>query len=348
MVDIPEHLLESREPFLVCSRKVLKRQAERLESMGLDVFYSVKTNPEPRITKELARLGCGFSVPEPKEFLRLLSMDVEPERMLYHERALTKNRVEKLAKAGCRNFTVENKPSFENLMARADGDFTVLVRVRGGGSGSKYAGRYSPGLNVREARRLIKEAGKRGLRTGVLHHGSSQIEEPRVWEEKFRLLSKFPDADVVNIGGGMPIEYNGEEHEGVLEEIKRGGKELGAGRLMAEPGRFIVGPACTLAARVEMIDGRNAILDCSVYGAHIDTIIAGLVLPCRVAGREGDGKKIRYRLLGSSLCNLDVFDEAAELPQLGEGDVVVFDNAGAYNFSSSFGPDGGIRTYVVD
>ena len=156
----------------------------------------------------------------------------------------------------------------------------------------------------------------------------------------------MPKVDIVNIGGGIPISYNGKDSDNILEEIRTGVKKINADKIIIEPGRFIVGPACSLVARVELADDRNAVLNCSVYNVHIDTIIADLILPCRAL--KGTEKRKSYRLLGSSLCNLDVFNECAKLPELKAGDAIVFDKAGAYNFSSDFGSGSGIKTYIVE
>ncbi len=345
MIEIPRHLLESKEPFLVCSRSVLKQQLERLESLGLEVLYSVKTNPEPQILEELHKMGAGFSVPGIKEFLLLTSMGVEPKRMFHHERVLTGQKADALIRSGCRNFTVENRTSFDILAEKADGDFTILIRVKGSGIESGYSGRYSPGFGPGEVGKLIEICKKKGVIAGVLHHSASQIEDPAAWREKFRELSDLPKTEIVDIGGGMPIDYGREVQDKVLDAIGGGLKALEAQRILAEPGRFIVGPACSLVTRVEAIDGENAMLNASVYNTHIDTIIAGIALPCR-ALKNGAGRA--YRLLGSSLCNLDVFNQKVKLPKLYPGDVVVFDKAGAYNSSSDFGSDSGVRTYIVD
>jgi len=345
MIEIPEQLTGSKEPFLVCSKSVLKEQVKALEGMGLDVFYSVKTNPEPSILRELRELGIGFSAPSPKEFLSLVSMGVSPQRIYYYERALTKERAKWLVESGCKEFVVDSKRAFDNLIEEVGLGSTVLVRMKAPPAGNSYSGVYVPGFDTGEAKKLLEECRARGIKNGVLHHSSSQMDDPKIWRAKFEELSKI-DADIIDIGGGIPIDYDGQGQSRVLEEIKNGVKRLKAKKIIAEPGRFIVGPACSLVARAELVDGHDVVVNCSVYDVHIDTIIAGLVLPCRNLGKSK--WKRTYRILGSSLCNLDVFNQRAELPDVSEGDVIVFDKAGAYNFSSDFSAGGRIKTYVID
>ena len=346
MIDIPQYLLQNKEPFFVCSRSVLRAQVEALKGLGVEVFYSVKTNPERCILEELQKLGVGFSVSGMPELLSVMSLGAKPEKVVYYERGLTKERAEKAIQAGCRNFVVESERAFESLSEGLKAGFMVLVRIKAEGGNGKYSGKYLPGVGLETAESIVRKCKGLGATCGLLHHGSSQTESPGDWRRKFDYLSGLPRADVVDIGGGIPLSYGGEDDGRVLEEIKTGIKRINAKRIIAEPGRFIVGPACSLVARVALVDGENAVLNCSVYNVHIDTIIADLVLPCRVL-KPGKGA-VDYRLLGSSLCNLDVFNGSVRLPKLEEGDAVVFDKAGAYNFSSDFCPGYGIKTYMVE
>lgn len=346
MIDIPKYLLENKEPFFVCSRSMLRARMEMVKGLGVELFYSVKTNPERCILEELQRLGAGFSVSGQAEFLSVMSFGAKSEKVMYYERGLTKERAKKIIHAGCRNFVVESERALENLSGEVGKGFTVLVRIKADGSNGKYSGSYSPGVDLETAKGIISRCKGLGAACGFLHHGSSQMESSADWRKKFDYLAKLPEADIVDIGGGIPVSYSGEDDGRILDEIKAGIKRINAERIIAEPGRFIVGPACSLVARVELVDGGNAVLNCSVYNVHIDTIIANLVLPCRVlkSGKETEN----YKLLGSSLCNLDVFNGSVRLPKLAEGDTVVFDKAGAYNFSSDFCSGSGIKTYMVD
>ncbi len=358
MIEIPMHLLKEPTPFFACSRSVLERQVAALGGLGVDVFYSVKTNPEHAILRELQRIGVGFSVSSPVEMLSAASVGADVSKVIYYERGLTKDRAGWLTRLGCRNFMVESMAAFENLRPLLGGESTVLVRLKAEETKSAYSGEYAPGVGLSDAESVMKECKKLGAKTGVLHHSASQVEDAAAWKRKFEVLSKLPEMDAANIGGGIPISYGGGDEGGkILGEIRKGVKSIKAKRVIAEPGRFIVGPACSLVAKAVLVDGANAVLDCSVYNAHIDTIIAGIILPSRLLAKPGEAGAARpktahtanaYRLLGSSLCSLDVFDHGAKLGKLSAGDFITFDNAGAYNFSSDFGSGSGINTYIVE
>jgi diaminopimelate decarboxylase len=342
-IEIPEEFLSIQGPFFVCSRSVLERQVEWLRSMGLEVFYSTKTNPELVILKELHSLGTGFSVSSPEELIKVMAMGAKAEEVYYYERGLNVERAAWLKESGCKKYIVETKTAYENILGVVDKGSSILFRLKSSKVGSNYEGSYNPGFEHSEIKKLLGDCKGRGIECGVLHHSSSQVEDPKMWRKKFELLSKLPEADIINIGGGLPISYK-KNHEDVLKEVEKGVKKLNAKKIIAEPGRFIVGPSCSLVTKVMLADKDRAVLNASVYNTHIDTIIADIVLPSRTAN---EGKKKTYSLLGSSLCNLDIFDIKARLPELNEGDTVIFDYAGAYNFSSDFGSGSGIETYIV-
>lgn len=346
MIEIPKHLLANKRPFFVCSRRILKTQIESLKDLGLDIYYSTKTNPEKGILDALRGENVGFSVSSKQEYLRVLSAGAGPEDIIYYDRAPTKGKIAWLIDRGCVNFTVDSTAAFENLMPFVREGMCVFLRTRTCEAGNPYSG-FDAGMPFRELDKLFGAIKKSGAKTGILHHSSSQLENPADWMKKFEELQRAPEVDIINIGGGIPIDYGGGKgSDRILEVISKGVSGLDGVRVIAEPGRYIVGPACSLVGRVELVSGYDAVLNCSVYDTHIDTIIANIILPARTI--ENKGKKHEYRLLGSSLCSLDVFNEHAKLEELREGDFVVLDNAGAYNFSSEFCTGSGIETHIID
>ncbi len=347
MIEIPPKLLDSKDPFFVCSKHILRTQVKDLQRIGADLFYSVKTNPDPPILRVLADLGLGFSVSNTQDFSHLLSLGVDVNRILYCERGLTEDKVSWLVERGCKNFVVDTQRAFENLYPSLDTKSLVLFRTGRSKATNRYQRGYIPHLAPSLISAMIKKCPGR---VGVLHHTFSQGEDPELWSGKFEDLKEW-SVDVVDIGGGLPIDYSTSERDTLSEEllrILRGGisalRDSGVGRVFMEPGRFIVGPACSLVTRAVLVNGGDVILNASVYRTHIDTIIAGIELPARTLKT---GRKHSYRLLGSSLCSLDVFRRRALLPHIDEGDIIIFDKAGAYNSLSEFGSGCGVKSYLI-
>ena len=125
--------------------------------------------------------------------------------------------------------------------------------------------------------------------------------------------------------------------------------------LALEPGRSIVGDAAVLVTRVRGVSGSWAFLDASRNHLGESPLLFGRrILPER---ESGPGLRRRaYHLAGNTLNTRDVIDVRRKLPPLGEGDLLVFADAGAYTISRAsryaglsppvllLEPDGTLRT----
>jgi diaminopimelate decarboxylase len=159
----------------------------------------------------------------------------------------------------------------------------------------------------------------------------------------------------VDFGGGFGVPYADSEEpldlkvlrKGLGEIAKRAEREprLRGVRLVFEPGRFLVAEAGTYVVRVlgtkrsrgidyVLVDGgvhhflRPVLLE-TPHGARLVTQGS--------AGRPGPSSPSKKSLvLSGPLCtSLDILHPAAKLPTLHRGDLVAFENAGAYGYTES-------------
>jgi diaminopimelate decarboxylase len=101
--------------------------------------------------------------------------------------------------------------------------------------------------------------------------------------------------------------------------------------LALEPGRSIVGNAAVLVTRVRGVSGRWGFLDASRNHLGESPLLFGRrILPERETGPD---RRRAYHLSGNTLNTRDVVDVRRKLPSLGEGDLLVFADAGAYTIS---------------
>ncbi len=120
-------------------------------------------------------------------------------------------------------------------------------------------------------------------------------------------------------------------------------------RLIAEPGRFIAGPAARLEATILSIYGNSIIINCSVYNSAMDTFVASTKL--EVEGElEGDDERLgtAYTIKGCTPDSMDIFRYKVYLTEPKVGGKIVFLNAGAYNFSTDFCSLKRLKTEIVD
>jgi ornithine decarboxylase len=146
--------------------------------------------------------------------------------------------------------------------------------------------------------------------------------------------------DTLDIGGGFPIDYAQPVQDielfcaplrAALEKLP---KRL---RVIAEPGRFIVGPA---AIGVATVMGRALraghwwyYLDDGLYGSWSGQLFDHASYP--VESLRQDGERLPSVLAGPTCDSIDVIAENLMLPRLQAGDLIVGRAMGAYTWASA-------------
>ena len=159
----------------------------------------------------------------------------------------------------------------------------------------------------------------------------------------------------VDFGGGFGVPYADGERPLDLGVLRRGLKELAsaartsglsdATRLVFEPGRFLVAESGTYVARVlgtKRSRGVDYVLmDGGVHHFLRPVLLATThrvrLIPDRASRRRlPDSSSKKSLVLSGPLCtSLDVLHSSARLPLPGRGDLLAFENAGAYGFTES-------------
>ena len=239
------------------------------------VCYAVKANSALAILKLLAGRGAGFDIVSGGELERVLAAAPEAAgRVVFSGVGKTAAEIDAGLKAGILAFNVESEAELKLLAARAR---RLKIRAR-------FALRVNPdvfadthpyistglrehkfGIDIRRARAIYKSAaGDRWLEAhGVSVHIGSQIRsaEPfgaaiaRVSKLVRQLRSEGISLKAINAGGGLGIDY----HDGGFDAAAKVEEYAAAlecalgdfdGRLLIEPGRFLVAQAGALVARV--------------------------------------------------------------------------------------------------
>jgi diaminopimelate decarboxylase len=132
----------------------------------------------------------------------------------------------------------------------------------------------------------------------------------------------------IDIGGGLPAPADAAGHvHGVTQALQDEGFD---GRLVAEPGRALVAAAVDLACTVITVkrleDGRRAV----VVDAGTNHVPGALWQWPNVRSLV-DGPSARPAMVCGPLClNIDILHPAADLPDVGPGDLIVIEGVGAY------------------
>ena len=226
----------------------------------------------------------------------------------------------------------------------------LLVRIKVPNVGSVVELSLKFGVEPADAVAFLIKAHKLGLDpVGISFHVGSQCTRVENYVDALEMaaiivrdarLKQLP-LEIVDIGGGFPIPQNHDEedHFDRLARIIR--KEIDRLfeanlRIIAEPGRFIAGPAATLLTRVVGKAIRENkhwyYLDDGLYGT-----LSGIVFDhARYAFKVLRRGQTRLSTLAGPTCDsFDIIARGQELPELDIGDIVYIENIGAYSTASA-------------
>jgi ornithine decarboxylase len=335
----------------VLSRSGVLERYEFLKGICPRISYSIKTNPEVgRLLEE--ETDCFFSIhtPEGLEWVR------DPGRVWFLAEALDSEGFSGLLERGIENFVVDSEPDLDALLKALEtkrAKVNLLLRMRFQET-TVYKGRYFLfGMPAGDINRLIpKLKGNRNIgELGIHFHRKSQ--NTGNWSLSHMLGEMLAGEtleaiDVVNIGGGIPVAYrntNDSNMDYILDKIVEVREWLGSRgiEMIIEPGRALAAPPVRLEAFITSVHDRNITVNCSVYNSSMDTII----VPHKLLV-EGEGEGESYLIKGCTPCSMDIFRYDVNLRNPRVGDRLVFLNAGAYNFPSSFCNLEGPETVVVE
>jgi diaminopimelate decarboxylase len=327
------------------------------------VCYAVKANSSLAILKLLADRGAGFNVVSGGELERVLKAAPEAAgRVVFSGVGKTATEMDLALEAAILEFNVESEGELELLAERA-----CKLKCR-----ARFALRVNPeifaethpyistglrenkfGVDIRQARRIYKSvATNKWLdATGVCVHIGSQIRSPQPFglamDRVAKLVSDLARDGIaltsIDAGGGLGIDYHSSTAFDVKSSVKRYAKALGEalagfdGRLIIEPGRFLVAQAGALLARVLYVkrNGKktfvitdaamNDLIRPALYQAHHE------IVPVRP--RAGRARKVD--VVGPISESGDFFAHDRTLQPLEPGDLVAVLDAGAYAMAQS-------------
>ncbi len=330
--------------------------AAAFQSLGGEVLYAVKANSNLAVLSRLARTGAGFDVVSGGELLRVLRAGGDPARTVFAGVGKT---AEELALAVGHGVMVhvESADELEALQVVAAGlgrraRFAVRVNpdvevdthayIRTGHDEAKF------GVAIEVADELLARAAKGDFPdldpAGVHVHVGSQLPDPDGMAAGAKIGVEVIEAgraaglplDWLDVGGGLPIDYGGRPPLG--PEVFAGAlAPLVAGRgirLGIEPGRYLVGRAGALVARVlyrkHRSAGRMLVVDTGMHQLMRPALYQALhrVVPVRAAGPANPTE-----VVGPICESTDVLAAAADLPDLAPGDLVAILDAGAYGMT---------------
>jgi len=345
-------LKRHRTPFMLIRRGVLEKQYRRFRKCLPEVspYYAIKANPNPGIIKTFAKLGAGFDVASGVELKHVLQLGASPSKIIF---ANTIKSAEDIIFARRRKvdlLTFDSEPELYKLSEHYP-RARVLVRIKVENEGSIVELSLKFGADPDHAFYLLRKAKSLGLNpVGVSFHVGSQSKNVENYLQALEITASiFNQAEendlplkIVDLGGGFPIQHFENElginFERMAAQIRRQMKSSFDRnvKFIAEPGRFLSGPAGVLVTQVM---GRTFRNNKNYYylndGIYAD--FSGMVFDhCKYEFRTfRRGKTFLSTLAGPTCDSFDTLSINEEIPELYVGDVVYVKNIGAYSSASA-------------
>jgi diaminopimelate decarboxylase len=346
-------------PVYVYSAATLRRHFRVFDEAfaGTDhlICYAMKALSNLSILKLFGSMGSGFDIVSVGELKRCLRAGADPRKIVFSGVGKTDEEIGAALDAGILMFNVESRPELSRIaeVARArkvkapvslrvnpDLDPGTHPHISTGHRNSKFGIPLSQVFEYYAEARALPELELVGLST----HIGSQITETgpfiEAGEKVARIVTQLKADGIglkyLDIGGGLGIPYQ-EQPPSPLEytaAILKPLRPLGV-KIIAEPGRVIVGNAGILVTRVLYIKETDVKRFIVIDGAMNDLIRPVLyeayhdIWPVHKV--EG-GRIVTADVVGPVCESGDFFAQERDMPEPQRGDLLAVMSAGAYGF----------------
>jgi ornithine decarboxylase len=339
-------------PLFVIDCERIRRQYHALAGAlpGVDLHYALKPLPDRTVVQVLAREGAWFDLATDGEVDLVRDAGIPPSRCVHTHPIKRGSDIRHALDCGVATFVVDNAEEIAKFVACRE-RVRLLLRVSFRNPDTVIDLSRKFGCDADAAVGLVEHAVRLGLRVaGLSFHAGSQLHRPDKYVEAIdtcgRLIAEagrrgLPPLEVLDIGGGFPIDYLepappiGEFCAPIRAALARLPKGI---RVIAEPGRFICGPAAVAISTVMGRARRDGVwwyyLGDGIYGTYSGQQYDKMrfpVEPLRSPGRPREACVIS----GPTCDSLDVIAEDLPMPVLEIGERLVATQIGAYTMACS-------------
>jgi ornithine decarboxylase len=334
---------------LDCERVRVQYRKLRKALPGVDLHYALKPMPHPSVVNTIVAEGGYLDLATTGEVQLVDRLGVAPERCIHTHPIKRPQDIANAIKFGVRTFVADN-PDEVRKFERHTADAELLLRVSFRSPGAVCDLSRKFGCDPEGLLDLARLAADLGVEVrGLSFHVGSQAMDSAKHVEALEACAKLITAarkeklgtfDTLDIGGGFPIDY-----AQPVQDISRFCAPLRTAlaklpkrmRVIAEPGRFVVGPSAIGVASVMGRARREGhwwyYLDDGLYGSFSGQLFDHARYPVEPL-RDGE-ERLPSVLAGPTCDSIDVIAENLMLPELKAGDLIVGRAMGAYTWASS-------------
>ena len=350
-----------KTPFYCYSVSQLKNNyyalTQAFQSIKPIICFSVKSNSNLALLKELKKIGSGADVVSIGELLKALKAGIKPKKIVFSGIGKTEEEIRLAIKKQILLINIESENEL-NLINKISKKFYKKIpigirlnpnvtgkthhKISTGGKDEKFGLSYNDFVNlckkIKKMRNLSLE--------GVSVHIGSQITSIEPFKKVLSVLNKIINKTKVNfkfidLGGGMGISYSANEKQinlKVYAKLVNKFLKDKKSKIIFEPGRFIIGNAAILISKIIYIKknnnkkyiildaGMNNLMRPALYNAYHE------IIPLKIKNKKLKGN---FEFVGPVCESSDKFSKIKKFSQVREGDFVALANVGAYGMSLS-------------
>ncbi len=344
-------------PAYVYDAEKITSQYDRLTSAfsnieSLRINYAVKALSNISILKLMKSLGAGLDTVSIQEVKLGLKAGFDPSHIIYTPNGVSLEEIEEVTKLGVQ-INIDNLSileQFGTMHPKVPVCIRINPHVMAGGNTNISVGHIDSkfGISIHQIPHLLRIVENTGMNINGIHmHTGSDILDIEVFlyasEILFDTAKHFKDLEFLDFGSGFKVPYKPGDIETNIEEFgekltrrfkdfcKEYGREL---TLAFEPGKFLVSEAGKFVAKVNVIKQTT-----STVFAGVDSGFNHLIRPMLYGSNHEihnisnpDGKPRFYSVVGY-ICETDTFGNNRRIAEIKEGDLLAFNNAGAYCFT---------------
>ena len=326
--------------------------------VNLKIKYAAKALTNVSILKLMRQQGIDIEVVSVNEARLALIAGFEPNQIMFTPSGNAFTEIQEAIGMGLR-INVDSLPLLQQIGETYGDQIAVGLRINPhiteGGNVKIQTGHEDSkfGISILQRADILSIVTKYGISVIGLHiHTGSDFKNANAFLEGakvlFNLASDFPDLHFLDFGSGFKVAYKdgdyftdiaelGQKVSAAFQEFcVRYGRQL---ELCFEPGKLLVSESGHLLVSVNIVkenpnrtfvqvdSGLNHLIRPMMYDAWHD--IKNISNP-PASGETADQKT--YNVVGY-ICETDTFATDRSLPTVRPGDVLSFENAGAYGFS---------------
>lgn len=345
-------------------RAKYKRMADAFAGTRLKINYACKALSNINVLRIFHEMGAGLDTVSIQEVWLGLKAGFAPADIIYTPNCVSMEEISMAVDAGVR-INIDNISILEQFGHKYGASVPVCIRINphimAGGNSKISVGHIDSkfGISIHQMRHVERVVKSMGVRVEGIHmHTGSDILDVGVFLEASEILLetafRFPELKYVDFGSGFKVAYKPGDMTTNIEDLGRRmtekfnkfcqeyGREL---EIHFEPGKFLVSESGYFLAKVNVIKQTTA----TVF-AGIDSGLNHLIRPMfydayhHILNLSNPVGTPRVYTVVGYICETDTFAWDRPIPEIREGDVLCFQNAGAYgyvmssNYNSRFRP----------